>query len=66
MARRIEDLRAQMFLAAENLDFERAAALRDQLKNLRALDVASSDTSQPPPKTPQKRPRRPAASRSRR
>ncbi len=42
LARRIEELRAQMFLAAENLDFERAAMLRDQLKSLRALDTSSA------------------------
>ena len=35
---RIEALRAEMFLAAEDLDFERAAKIRDTLKALRALD----------------------------
>jgi excinuclease ABC subunit B len=36
---RIEALRAEMFVAAESLDFERAARLRDTLKALRALDA---------------------------
>ncbi|HNS98927.1 MAG TPA: excinuclease ABC subunit UvrB [Polyangiaceae bacterium] len=35
---RIEAMRAEMFLAAEALDFERAARLRDTLKSLRALE----------------------------
>ena len=39
---RIEALRAEMFLAAESLDFERAARLRDTLKALRALDAPQS------------------------
>ncbi|PIE06074.1 MAG: excinuclease ABC subunit B [Sorangium cellulosum] len=34
----IEALRAEMFVAAENLDFERAAKIRDTLKALRALN----------------------------
>jgi excinuclease ABC subunit B len=39
---RIEALRAEMFVAAESLDFERAARLRDTLKALRALDAPQS------------------------
>ncbi|MCU0690955.1 MAG: excinuclease ABC subunit UvrB [Polyangiaceae bacterium] len=35
----IEALRAEMFVAAEALDFERAAKIRDTLKALRALDA---------------------------
>jgi excinuclease ABC subunit B len=37
MAEQIRALRAEMFAAAENLDFERAAKLRDELKKLEAL-----------------------------
>ena len=36
---RIETLRSEMFVAAEALDFERAARLRDTLKALRALET---------------------------
>lgn len=32
---RIEELRSEMLLAAEELEFERAAALRDQIQRLR-------------------------------
>ena len=42
---RIEALRAEMFLAAENLDFERAAKIRDTLKALRALDTTSEGST---------------------
>jgi excinuclease ABC subunit C len=44
----VEDLRQKMFLAAENLEFERAAALRDQVRNIqkvmeeRQIKVASN------------------------
>ena len=34
IAERIEDLKAEMFTAAENLEFERAAELRDMIKKL--------------------------------
>ncbi len=37
IAEQIRALRAEMFTAAENLDFERAAKLRDELKKLEAL-----------------------------
>jgi excinuclease ABC subunit B len=40
---RIEALRAEMFLAAESLDFERAAKIRDTLKALRALEGPTQD-----------------------
>jgi len=33
---RIEELRSEMLLAAEDLEFEKAAALRDQVEQLRA------------------------------
>jgi excinuclease ABC subunit B len=36
---RIEDLRTQMRLAASNLDFERAATLRDKIKALKAREL---------------------------
>jgi len=34
---RIEELRSEMLLAAEDLEFEKAAELRDQVEQLRAL-----------------------------
>jgi excinuclease ABC subunit B len=37
MAEQLKALRAEMFSAAENLDFERAARLRDELKKMEAL-----------------------------
>ncbi len=48
---RIEALRAEMFLAAENLDFERAAKIRDTLKALRALEQPPDATPNPPRRT---------------
>jgi excinuclease ABC subunit B len=47
---RIETLRSEMFLAAERLDFEKAAALRDQLRELRgdgSSGRASSSKAKP-------------------
>ena len=35
----VEDLRKQMFAAAEDLDFERAAQLRDRIKKLEELEL---------------------------
>ena len=35
----VEDLRKQMFAAAEDLDFERAAKLRDRIKKLEELEL---------------------------
>jgi excinuclease ABC subunit B len=44
VAERIDELRSEMFLAAEQLQFERAAELRDQIKKLEAslgsVDIA--------------------------
>jgi excinuclease ABC subunit B len=40
LAARIERLRSEMLLAAEQLDFERAASLRDELRALQAGGVA--------------------------
>ncbi|MBX3202525.1 MAG: excinuclease ABC subunit UvrB, partial [Labilithrix sp.] len=37
LAEQIKALRAEMFSAAENLDFERAARMRDELKKMEAL-----------------------------
>src|SRR5262249_32663482 len=37
LAEQIRALRAEMFTAAENLDFERAAKMRDELKKMEAL-----------------------------
>ena len=37
LAEQIKALRAEMFSAAENLDFERAAKMRDELKKMEAL-----------------------------
>lgn len=50
LAERIEELRQEMFAAAENLDFERAARLRDQIRALRGdtrtdTESASASTS---------------------
>jgi excinuclease ABC subunit B len=43
---RIQALRQEMFLAAENLEFEKAARLRDDLRKLQA-DVAAGGGSVP-------------------
>jgi excinuclease ABC subunit B len=37
LAEQIRAMRAEMFAAAESLDFERAARLRDELKKMEAL-----------------------------
>ncbi len=37
---RIEELRREMLAAAEALEFERAAELRDRMKSLQSLDIA--------------------------
>ncbi|MFW5739829.1 MAG: excinuclease ABC subunit UvrB, partial [Myxococcota bacterium] len=65
---RIEALRAEMFLAAENLDFERAAKLRDTLKALRALDtpVETAKVGTKPAKRARKAPTKRTKSRTRR
>jgi excinuclease ABC subunit B len=43
----IAALRAEMFAAAENLEFEKAARLRDELKRLEAGGSASDGTGEP-------------------
>jgi excinuclease ABC subunit B len=52
LADRIEALRQEMFAAAENLEFEKAARLRDQLKMLKgdAAMSAIADEAAPKPK----------------
>ncbi len=50
LADRIEALRQEMFGAAENLDFERAARLRDQIRQLRGDgDAAIVSAARPAP-----------------
>ncbi|MCK6591946.1 MAG: excinuclease ABC subunit UvrB, partial [Polyangiaceae bacterium] len=48
LAERIEELRQEMFAAAENLEFEKAARLRDQLRMLKG-DAAALDGEAPAP-----------------
>ncbi|QIE45957.1 excinuclease ABC subunit UvrB [Pseudohalocynthiibacter aestuariivivens] len=43
LAAHLEGLRAEMRKAAENLEFEEAARLRDEVKRLEAVDLAISD-----------------------
>ena len=52
LAERIEALRQEMFLAAENLEFEKAARLRDQLRILKGEleDSGGSAAGAPEPK----------------
>jgi excinuclease ABC subunit B len=57
LAERLLELRQQMFAAAENLQFETAARLRDEIKKLQA--VAGGDVVIPPNPAPQSE-RRPA------
>src|SRR6185436_19300917 len=45
---RIEALRQEMFAAAENLEFEKAARLRDELRKLTGGASAVSSDSAPP------------------
>ena len=44
---KIEELRQQMFAAAENLQFETAARLRDELKRLQSSDSSDSSSARP-------------------
>ncbi|OCX61022.1 excinuclease ABC subunit B [Thioclava sp. SK-1] len=43
LAAHLDDMRAQMRKAAENLEFEEAARLRDEVKRLEAVELAVSD-----------------------
>jgi excinuclease ABC subunit B len=53
LSERIEALRQEMFLAAENLEFEKAARLRDQLRLLKGelTDGGDAQTAEPARKT---------------
>ncbi|MDI1443642.1 excinuclease ABC subunit UvrB [Polyangium sp. 6x1] len=48
LAERIEALRLEMFAAAENLEFEKAARLRDQLRTLKGELADSGEEAAPP------------------
>jgi excinuclease ABC subunit B len=41
MAKKVKTLEKQMYKAAKDLEFERAAAIRDQIKELRGLGLAA-------------------------
>jgi excinuclease ABC subunit B len=68
LAERIQELRQEMFAAAENLQFETAARLRDELKKLQALDpdaaARASPGSRGSDRPPARRSDRPHARRS--
>jgi excinuclease ABC subunit B len=67
LGERLLELRQEMFAAAENLQFETAARLRDEIKKLQALNGGESVA--PPsaaPKSEQRASRRPKASSGRR
>jgi excinuclease ABC subunit B len=67
VAEKLQELRQQMFAAAENLQFETAARLRDEIKKLQALN--GGDSVVPPSDAPrsERRPaRKPKASGGRR
>jgi excinuclease ABC subunit B len=58
---RIQALRQEMFLAAENLQFEKAARLRDELKKLQAGDSSAGASAPAPARESRSAARRPAA-----
>jgi len=62
IAERLLELRQEMFAAAENLQFETAARLRDEIKKLQALNGGESVV---PPSQPPASERRPARAKSR-
>jgi excinuclease ABC subunit B len=65
LAERIQALRQEMFAAAENLQFETAARLRDELKKLQALDPdATARVNRDSERPPARRSDRPPARRS--
>jgi excinuclease ABC subunit B len=65
LAERIQALRQEMFAAAENLQFETAARLRDELKKLQALDPDAAARARPASdRPPARRSDRPPARRS--
>jgi excinuclease ABC subunit B len=61
----IEDLRKQMYAAAEEMAFEKAAALRDRIRSLEQRDLAVREPGSPRGRQGPGRPRRPARGRSR-
>ena len=66
---RIEALRQEMFAAAEGLEFEKAARIRDQIRTLRGEGLGEEDEAPPArngksPGRATKRPRPPAAARN--
>jgi excinuclease ABC subunit B len=63
LAERIQAVRQEMFAAAENLQFETAARLRDELKKLQALDPEAAARAQSE-RPPARRSDRPPARRS--
>jgi excinuclease ABC subunit B len=58
MAERLLELRQQMFAAAENLQFETAARLRDEIKKLQSLNGGEAATSDGQPPQSERRPAR--------
>src|SRR5690606_9794155 len=55
LAERIEELRSAMFTAAENLEFETAARLRDELSRLQGRGGDTPQAETPKPKQAKKR-----------
>ncbi|MGE0322576.1 MAG: excinuclease ABC subunit UvrB [Polyangiaceae bacterium] len=53
LAERLEELRQEMFSAAENLDFEKAARCRDEIKRLTGNSPADEPASGPRSRGPQ-------------
>jgi excinuclease ABC subunit B len=64
LTERIQALRQEMFAAAENLQFETAARLRDELKQLQGLAGESGATARGAERPPARRSDRPPARRS--
>jgi excinuclease ABC subunit B len=61
LAEQIEALRSQMFAAAENLEFETAARLRDQLGKLQESGGSSTQDSEAPPPSASMRSKKPSS-----
>jgi excinuclease ABC subunit B len=68
VAERLLELRQEMFAAAENLQFETAARLRDEIRKLQALGGTESTLAPAPPPASERRPttRKPKAGAGRR
>jgi excinuclease ABC subunit B len=58
LAERIQAIRQEMFAAAESLQFETAARLRDELKKLQALDPDAAARASPGSRSDRSPPRR--------